>query len=174
MGEISNQSLLRGVRYSSRRIRALRDDLQMWKRKREFSQREFFPQRQSGTSVPGSGLSKTTRAAKRDRVERGEHHSSKVMSDCYNLSSHCYTAMCSNNENQWFPLLSNNVQECRLLTPPRKTQQTDMDGLIMPTTRTHTHTHTLEQRFQNVSSLRPPPLKKFHKLFAPLHLNIFK
>jgi hypothetical protein len=92
----------------------------------KFSQREFFSQSQSGTSVtdpcniahlikPGSSPAPhvvlqshvilpeiqelmlttitTTKAAKRDHVARGQqqHHTGKVMSDCYNTYIYAYT-----------------------------------------------------------------------------------
>jgi hypothetical protein len=48
---------------NQQQITTLRYDLKMWGEKYKFSQREFYSQRQSGTSVPGSGLSNTYRTS---------------------------------------------------------------------------------------------------------------
>jgi hypothetical protein len=50
----------RGIQaWENQQITTLRYDLKVWGDKYKFSQREFYSQRQSSTSVPGSGLSNT-------------------------------------------------------------------------------------------------------------------
>jgi hypothetical protein len=48
---------------NQQQIRNLRYNLKMWEEKCKFSQRAFYSQRQSGTSVPGGGLSITYRTS---------------------------------------------------------------------------------------------------------------